>query len=335
MDREAEAAQREHIKNLLQNKKESTKRYEESLKNYESSDDEDQEVKENQGPDEGEFTTAMMMAASSISSTITTKSLETCVQHIRSLLDDIETLQLALSDEAPGKDSSEHQQSLLGSYFRARGHLDSVLLGNPSSGDNGSINSTEQSFAMHKTLTGSTLLTTSTQSSQEIMKQSVVEETLQVGMTWSSESELKAAFREAILKAQENARVEERQTITQQARQDAEKRMEMEEAARSAKLEAEEAVARAKMEHDAAKKAASEILAAAKKAKEEAEAKAMNDSYEKLAKKEKHVIFKDAMGRKFSFPFHLCKTWEVSKFFILVIDPRSLWCVARRMLLVS
>ena len=29
-------------------------------------------------------------------------------------------------------------------------------------------------------------------------------------------------------------------------------------------------------------------------------------------KKQKPILFKDAVGRKFSFPFHLCKTWNVS-----------------------
>ncbi|KAF2256635.1 hypothetical protein BU26DRAFT_393052, partial [Trematosphaeria pertusa] len=130
LDREAEAAQREQIKALLQNKKESTKRYEESLKNFRMSEDstvvdEDEPDKEKQNLfSEG----IMAISTASVSSTITVKTLETCVHHIESLLEDIEDLQQALSNQEKGGDHSEHHQSLIGSYFRARGHLDNVLL---------------------------------------------------------------------------------------------------------------------------------------------------------------------------------------------------------------
>lgn len=32
----------------------------------------------------------------------------------------------------------------------------------------------------------------------------------------------------------------------------------------------------------------------------------------KIEAKQKPIRFKDAVGRKFSFPFHLCNTWAVS-----------------------
>ena len=38
------------------------------------------------------------------------------------------------------------------------------------------------------------------------------------------------------------------------------------------------------------------------------------------------IKFKDALGRKFSFPFHLCKTWVVS--FLLISPPRHVSHVA-------
>jgi hypothetical protein len=53
--------------------------------------------------------------------------LSTCVQHIRSLLEDIETLQQALEIQRDGDDHSKHQVALLVSYFQARQHFDGVL----------------------------------------------------------------------------------------------------------------------------------------------------------------------------------------------------------------
>ncbi|KAF2269260.1 hypothetical protein CC78DRAFT_575360 [Lojkania enalia] len=136
LDHEAEAAQREQIKALILSKKESTKRYEESLRNYSMSqgstlagkdDDNDDPV------DQPESVKDLAMFASSISSTITAESLKACVHHVQNLLKDIEVLQRELSHGPEGADSSERQQSLVGSYFRARGHLDEVLLGSSKS----------------------------------------------------------------------------------------------------------------------------------------------------------------------------------------------------------
>lgn len=135
LDREAEAAQREQIKALLQNKKTSTKRYEESLRNYSmtedstlfGADDPDSEVEELRTENN------ILMATASIGSSITPKTLEKCVEYIQRLLDDIDTLQKALSKEEDGLDHSGHHQRLTGSYFRARRHLDGMFLGNPGS----------------------------------------------------------------------------------------------------------------------------------------------------------------------------------------------------------
>jgi hypothetical protein len=64
-----------------------------------------------------------------------------------------------------------------------------------------------------------------------------------------------------------------------------------------------------KAAEEATKKAEEEKKAADEaKAKAEAEAKALATPSDK----KKPIKFKDAVGRKFSFPFHLCQTWSVS-----------------------
>ncbi|KAH7084770.1 hypothetical protein BKA63DRAFT_380118, partial [Paraphoma chrysanthemicola] len=132
LDREAEEKQKAQIQELIELKKSSAKKYQESLKNCsldgdtisgaESDDSEEED-------DDFAVANGITMASMAIGSTINPKTLETCVEHIRSLLEDIETLQQALTEQVDGDDHSEHHQSLVGSYFRARGHLDSVLLG--------------------------------------------------------------------------------------------------------------------------------------------------------------------------------------------------------------
>lgn len=124
------------------------------------------------------------------------------------------------------------------------------------------------------------------------------------------------------------------------------KREAAQEAARLAeKADADAKAAKAAAEKAAAAKAAAELLEAAKKAREEAEAKAAKEAEETKAAHEKAMAeakaaaeelekakkaaeeeakklkpsdapkppikFKDAVGRKFSFPWHLCKTWKV------------------------
>ncbi|RDW70971.1 hypothetical protein BP6252_07534 [Coleophoma cylindrospora] len=83
---------------------------------------------------------------------------------------------------------------------------------------------------------------------------------------------------------------------------------------------AEKKAAEAKAEADAEQavaewKAADEKAAADKKAIEDAVAKAKAEMESTIvagggdANKKKTIKFKDAVGRKFSFPFHLCQTW--------------------------
>ena len=88
-----------------------------------------------------------------------------------------------------------------------------------------------------------------------------------------------------------------------------------------------EAAAKATTEAEkkAAEAAAKKEAEAAAKAKKEAESKAKTEADAAAAaaaaaaakppppppEKKKPIKFKDAVGRKFSFPFHLCNTWEV------------------------
>ena len=95
------------------------------------------------------------------------------------------------------------------------------------------------------------------------------------------------------------------------------------EAAEKAAAEAEKAKEIKAASDSAAKKAKEQVEQEHKEAAEKAE-KAAKEAAEKAAKeadaakpppapkeKLKPIKFKDAVGRKFSFPFHLCSTWSV------------------------
>jgi hypothetical protein len=149
LDREAEARQREEIKQLLENQKRSTRRYEESLRQLSISnrstvvgDDQDLE----KANDESNMTTTLTMTASAIGSTINSGTLAECVDHVRILLGDIETLQQALAKNADGDDHSDQHQILVDSYFRVRSRLDSVLLGSSKSWNKSKSQSGSQSY---------------------------------------------------------------------------------------------------------------------------------------------------------------------------------------------
>ena len=95
---------------------------------------------------------------------------------------------------------------------------------------------------------------------------------------------------------QEKRKKEEIAAASKQAKEDAEKK-------------AAEASKKAKEEHEKKLKEAEAAKAEAEKKYKEAEAEA-----EKLKPApdmtKLPIKFKDAVGRKFSFPFHLCKTWK-------------------------
>ncbi|KAI4681835.1 uncharacterized protein J4E84_007431 [Alternaria hordeiaustralica] len=131
-NREAEAKHRNEIKQLLENKKQATKKYEESLRNFSISDGStivDDGDRSLQDKDDVASSSNIFNAAGAMGSTVNPDTLATCVDHVRSLLTDIETLQLALAEQVDGDDHSDHHQKAIGSYFLARSHLDSVLLG--------------------------------------------------------------------------------------------------------------------------------------------------------------------------------------------------------------
>jgi len=65
-----------------------------------------------------------------------------------------------------------------------------------------------------------------------------------------------------------------------------------------------------KAEKEAKEKADKEAKEKEKREKEEAERKKEEEEAKKKIKK-KPLKFRDAVGRKFSFPFEYCDTWEV------------------------
>ena len=124
-----------------------------------------------------------------------------------------------------------------------------------------------------------------------------------------AEQEKLAALEAAKAKAEEIAKAAEAAAAAatteaekKAADEQAKLKAEAQEAANKAKTEADEAAAKFKEEKEAAVAAAA--AAASPPAPEE---------------KKKPIKFKDAVGRKFSFPFHLCRTWEVRKSFLLYI----------------
>lgn len=108
------------------------------------------------------------------------------------------------------------------------------------------------------------------------------------------------------------------------ARADAEKKA-AEDAAK-AKEEAEKAAATAASEAAAAATvaAAEATAAAAEKAAAEKAAAEEKANAQPAPEKKKPIKFKDAVGRKFSFPFELCSTWKVSEAPEAKVSDRSL-----------
>ncbi|KAG9258295.1 putative kinetoplast-associated protein KAP [Emericellopsis atlantica] len=113
---------------------------------------------------------------------------------------------------------------------------------------------------------------------------------------------------EAAIKAEAEARAAAEKKVAEEAErikkieEDAKRKAEADAAA---KVEKEKADAIAKAEAEAAAKKEQEELK--EKWQEEARQKAENSAKQKADKAP--IRFKDAVGRKFSFPFHLCQTW--------------------------
>ncbi|RAO71237.1 uncharacterized protein BHQ10_007249 [Talaromyces amestolkiae] len=110
-----------------------------------------------------------------------------------------------------------------------------------------------------------------------------------------------AALAEAEQKAAEAAVAAQKAAEELAAAAAAEARKSAEEAAAAAAEEAKKAA------DEAAAAAAAAAAAEATKAAEEAAAKA---AAKPPPEKKKPIKFKDAVGRKFNFPFHLCATWQ-------------------------
>jgi hypothetical protein len=81
------------------------------------------------------------------------------------------------------------------------------------------------------------------------------------------------------------------------------------------KMAAEAAAAAKEQAEKAAATAASEAAAAATAAAAEAANAAAEAAKKPPPEKKKPIKFKDAVGRKFSFPFELCATWQVRDLF--------------------
>jgi hypothetical protein len=131
LDRAAEERQRKEIKQLLEQKEHSAKRHEDLLRKDSASDNNTLVVDDDEPRrDNGQSATPdLVVAASAVSSTITTESLAVCARHVSSLLKSIEILQQAFAAPAPGDDYSYHQQDLVDEYLHTRGHLDHIVLG--------------------------------------------------------------------------------------------------------------------------------------------------------------------------------------------------------------
>lgn len=126
---------------------------------------------------------------------------------------------------------------------------------------------------------------------------------------------------EALRKAEEIAKKEAELKALEQKKIADEKDKEVKAAAELAKLEAEKEAAKKAAEEkekwekelEEIKKKAAETEAAKKKFEEEAKKLRPGDDMLKPP-----IRFKDAVGRKFSFPWHICKTWKVSsKIFVM------------------
>jgi hypothetical protein len=131
LDSKAAAKQKAQIQELIELEKESTRKYEASRRKFSLSEsstlNSDRSVVLDDNDKSSISTHDITVAAAAMGSTINLKTLDTCVRHVRMLLENIENLQQAFTNEIDGDDHSQHHQNLIGSYFRARDHLDSVL----------------------------------------------------------------------------------------------------------------------------------------------------------------------------------------------------------------
>jgi hypothetical protein len=142
------------------------------------------------------------------------------------------------------------------------------------------------------------------------------------------------AERQAEIKAKEDAEAK----AAAEGQRIAEETKKLKQAAELAKLEAEnEAAKKAAAEKEKNDKAAAEAKEKHEKAaaeekekyeKELEELKAQKKKFEEEAKRlrptddmlKAPIRFKDAVGRKYSFPWHICKTWKVCLYFLTEVS---------------
>lgn len=140
---------------------------------------------------------------------------------------------------------------------------------------------------------------------------------------WAAwEKKLEEGKKAARVEGSENAKkhvqadreIAEEKAAKEKARADAKAAVLKAEADAKAAVERAEAEAKAAIEK--AQKQAAEAVAEAQKRAEFLVEQALAPVKDE---KKRPVKFKDAIGRKFSFPFHLCATWAVCTYFIVAV----------------
>ncbi|KAJ4378552.1 hypothetical protein N0V86_006258 [Didymella sp. IMI 355093] len=126
LDRETEAKEREKIRQLLQRRNGCTEKYQRSIRSFyedtiRTTDDTTQSATDNA---DVHLLHDPIVSVAAIGHSMTATALASCVQHVRSLLKDLETLQENLRASSNGDDQSQHYQNLTNSgYNLAIDHL--------------------------------------------------------------------------------------------------------------------------------------------------------------------------------------------------------------------
>lgn len=240
----------------------------------------------------------MFRTTSSIGSTITTKGLESCVEHIQKLLKDIEAVQRVLNANIDGTSSTDYEQGLIGAYFRTRSALDSVILGSSSTAK---VNSGLGEVMSPK---NEQLSLVSMEGEQE---ENIRLEVALSKTAAAAEGPDMDAFVDFDPSVSNSPSPQNRLALRHPS---GFKQQTGLPPFIAPGLSPSEILGRAEGEEDdRARRAAQDAkdLLESKRHAEEESAKLKCPTEEKL----QIITFKDAIGRKFSFPFHMCKTWKV------------------------
>ena len=239
----------------------------------------------------------MSSTASSIGSTITAKGLESCVEHIQKLLKDIEAVQRVLNANIDGTSSTDYEQGLIGAYFRTRSALDSVILGSSSTAR------VDSGLGEVMSLKNEQLSLASVEGEQE--EKTRLEVALR--MAAAAEGPDMDAFVDFDPPASHSPSPQNRFALGHSS-----SGFQQQTGLPpfiAPRLSLLEILGQAEEEDNKARQAAQDArdLLESKRRAEEKSAKLKCPTEEKL----RIITFKDAIGRKFSFPFHMCKTWKV------------------------